>query len=162
MEVHFSSARTGSAAQDEWKTPRVIVDLAVRVLEGITLDPCADPERSIPAARHYTVEDDGLSAPWTGERVYMNPPYSQARHWVETFLTEEIESGIALLPARPGSRWWTHLTDERCPICLIRGRLTFEGAPNCAPFPSVLVYRGRHIGRFIEETRAVGDVWIRV
>lgn len=162
MAVHYSSARTGEASQDEWRTPPEIIEIVQTAMGGITLDPCADEDCTVPALTHYTAEIDGLLMPWRDESVYMNPPYSAARTWVTRFCVEDLAQGVALLPARPGSRWWQMITDHRLTIALVRGRLRFVGAANVAPFPSVLVYRGRRVGRFLDAVRDIADVWIRV
>ncbi len=56
----------------------------------------------IPAARFYTMEDDGLSSPWTG-RVWMNPPFSKPAPWAHRFL--DHGHGVALLPMS-NARWF--------------------------------------------------------
>lgn len=66
---------------------------------GITfdLDVCAPPGGIpwVPAARFYTMEDDGLAQPWEG-RVWMNPPYSSVTPWWDRFT--EHRNGVCLLP----------------------------------------------------------------
>lgn len=48
----------------------------------------------VPADRFYTIEDDGLAQPWEG-RIWMNPPYSKPRPWIEKFI--EHAHGIVLV-----------------------------------------------------------------
>src|SRR5688572_10793273 len=61
---------------------------------GFTLDACATPVNA-KCSRYYTVEDDGLTQSWAGERVWCNPPFSQIAAWVEK----------AWLEQRAGSDW---------------------------------------------------------
>ncbi len=50
------------------------------------------------AARHFTVEDDGLAQSWYG-RVWFNPPFGrEAVKWLRRMA--EHGNGIALIPAR--------------------------------------------------------------
>lgn len=49
----------------------------------------------VPARRYYTKDDDGLAQAWEGF-VFMNPPYSKPKLWVEKFIAHN--NGIALLP----------------------------------------------------------------
>ncbi len=160
MAVHFSSQNNG------WLTPRNIIEATLACLGEIDLDPCSNSRESpnVPARTHYTTEDDGLSLQWAG-RVYMNPPYGRGIEWWVNKLCGEYEVGevtsaIALLPARPGSVWWERLREY--PRCLIRGRLTFVGAPNTAPFPSAVFYLGEDKGAFVHAFFHLGDVWQRV
>lgn len=62
----------------EYYTPLAIVDAARVTLGGIDLDPASSPEanRTVRAAKFYTVADDGLAQPWAG-RVWMNHPFSK-------------------------------------------------------------------------------------
>lgn len=158
--VHHSSDR------NDWCTPKHIIDTVTDFLDEIDLDPCSNSKEhpNVPARQHYTVEDDGLTLPWWG-RVYMNPPYGDTIGlWVERMVTldrlRQIECGIALVPARPGSAWFKLLRD--CALCFIDGRLTFVGAESGAPFPSVLAYTGDEWERFRDAVAHLGDVYRRM
>lgn len=87
---------------DDWYTPRWIFDAA-----GITfdMDVCApvDPAmRTVPARRHLTILDDGLTTEWQGS-AWCNPPYSKATPWCDKWATHP--DGMLLLPAVPEVRW---------------------------------------------------------
>lgn len=51
--IHF--LRKGT---NEWGTPGGIIKTVQSVLSIIDLDPCSGLEKSIPARKHYTVEED--------------------------------------------------------------------------------------------------------
>lgn len=149
---------------DNWRTPKDFLDRVKEVLVEIDLDPCADPDHSVPAQFHFAEPYDGLIRPWYG-CVYMNPPYSQMLDWALK-LTHEIERGhvqeaIALVPARPGSRWWRTLSQNSL-LCLINGRLTFVDAPAAAPFPSAVFYFGANPEHFAYWFRSIGELWQQV
>ena len=71
------------------------------------LDVCAPPGGLpwVPARRHYSVGDDGLTAPWEG-LVWMNPPYSDPAPWVKRWLAHP--TGVAIVPFAK-SDWFTDL-----------------------------------------------------
>ena len=79
---------------DECYTPKWIFETI-----GLTFDlDVASPvnhETYVPALKKYTVHDNGLAQNWEGN-VWMNPPYSKPKPWVEKFI--EHGNGIALLP----------------------------------------------------------------
>ena len=81
-------------ANDECYTPKWIFD---RLGLTFDVDVCAPAGGIdyIPATTHYSMVDDGLSKEWVG-RVWMNPPYSKPKEWVEKFI--EHGNGVALLP----------------------------------------------------------------
>jgi phage N-6-adenine-methyltransferase len=58
--------------------------------------------------RHWTIDDNGLAQPWSGERVYCNPPYSDIAPWVDKAWSEtNAELIVLLLPAnRTEQTWW--------------------------------------------------------
>lgn len=153
-----------SSATPEWYTPHHIIDRVIRVFGCIDLDPCSnsnDPdEANVPALNYWTISDNGLAQPWHG-KVYMNPPYGdEIAGWVGRLIgakeTNEIDEGIALLPARTDTAWFQPLFTYTA--CWIRGRLKFSGAENSAPFPSVVVYLGPDIEGFREHFHALGAV----
>lgn len=100
---------------------------------GFTLDAAAsDHNAKLP--RYYTREVDGLAQPWTGERVWCNPPYSNIRPWVEKALLREAELAVLLLPAnRTEQAWWQDLIEPerlagRLRVEFLRGRMRFIAA----------------------------------
>lgn len=140
------SAKTGarlaalfSSANQEWCMPVAVVERVLEVLGAIDLDPCSNSHDNpvIPAAQHFTREDGGLAHEWHG-RVYMNPPYGlRIGAWIDKLLESyhqgSVTEAIALLPARPDTRWFDRLRGAT--ICFIKGRLTFRGAPAARPSP---------------------------
>lgn len=156
-DIHFSSTSA------EWYTPGHVVERVKRALGAIDLDPCADPEKGIPASDHYTKADDGLSKEWHG-RVYLNPPYGQEiGEWIRKLVAEygsgRTTAAVALVPARPDTGWYAALKDY--PRCYIRGRLRFGGAENAAPFPSAVFYLGDDPDAFSRAFGDLGEVYAR-
>ena len=148
---------------DDWWTPQDIIDRVLATFDGtIDLDPCSNlGTPNVPATVRYTVEDDGLSKPWVG-RVYMNPPYGDVLpNWIEkmvqAFIDGEIDSAVALVPARTDTRWFRTLRPYL--HCFIFGRLKFSGTGNSAPFPSMAVYLGPEDRKFIDAFSPIGDVF---
>lgn len=128
---------------DDWYTPKTLFDAL-----GVTfdIDVAAPPGGVswIPATRYYTEQDDGLDAPWDGS-IWMNPPYSKPKPWVERMAREHTE-GIALVPADCSTSWWQTGAKWSELVCLIRGRMVFVQPGNqnvtSAPFPSCLFVNG--------------------
>lgn len=159
LAVHYSSETP------EHYTPATILDAVVRCLDGIDLDPCSNSHDTpnVPAAKHYTREDDGLRQLWRG-RVFMNPPYGrEIDDWVAK-LVDEFENGgvteaIALVPARTDTQWWQRLRDYH--VCFVTGRLKFIGNVDPAPFPSAVFYLGGNTDMFVNVFEDFGDIWHR-
>lgn len=157
-----------SSARSEWNTPPEIIQLTLRLFDGvIDLDPCSDAEgdnANVPARIHYTERTNGLDRLWTG-RVYMNPPYGRViTAWVRRFcdsywMPDAMTEGIALVPARTDTVWFRIL--RNFPVCFIKGRLKFSGMNNSAPFPSAIFYAGLRIAEFTNIFSEIGDVYVR-
>lgn len=159
MAVHFSSETP------EHYTPQVIIEAAVDCMGAIDLDPCSNSKESpnVPAAAHYTREDNGLAQPWH-RRVYMNPPYGrEIDEWIAKLVSEyeagNVTEAIALVPSRTDTQWWQRLRNYH--VCLVTGRLKFIGNNDPAPFPSAVFYLGQNIGRFVYAFEELGDIWHR-
>lgn len=99
-----------------------------------TIDVAAS-DQNAKLERYYTIEDDGLAQSWTGERVWVNPPYSDIRPWVEKAWQEWLRARLVvmLVPAnRTEQAWWQDLVepyrnDRWRPfhVEFLRGRLRF-------------------------------------
>lgn len=128
-----------------WATPPEVFD-PLHERFKFTLDPCATPETA-KCDRYYTESDDGLSKPWAGERVFMNPPYGREIYsWTRKAKIESSEHGtlvVGLLPASTDLSWWHEdVLGHAEVIQWYRGRIRFlTGGPYRASgfFASVAV-----------------------
>ena len=78
---------------------------------AFTLDVAASTENYL-CDRYFTLEDDGLTQSWEGERVWCNPPYSDIPRWVEKAHESLAQAVVMLLPAnRTEQRWWQVLVE---------------------------------------------------
>lgn len=133
-EVHFSSDRM------DWETPPEVFD-ELDAEFCFDLDVCARPDNT-KCAYFLSPEDNGLLMPWNGATCWMNPPYGRAiKDWVAKAHREAGLGAtvVALLPARTDTAWFHDHIYGRAEIRFIRGRVTFVGAQNGAPFPSMIV-----------------------
>lgn len=92
------------SSNDNWLTPIALI----KTLGPFNLDPCCPVHMPWKTANHmYTPKEDGLAQKWKG-RVWLNPPYSKAKPWIEKFV--EHRNGIALVSAKStDSKWCQHL-----------------------------------------------------
>lgn len=143
QKTGMGSHQSTNIETDVWLTPpEVLADLG-----PFDLDPCASLNRPWDtAAKHYTIEDDGLTQPWDGF-VWMNPPYGQRTGvWLERLARHG--HGIALIFARTETRmFFDHIWPKASALRFLAGRLTFHypdgtKAPNNGGAPSVLVGYG--------------------
>ena len=59
---------------------------------AIDLDPASNSREipNVPAAKHYTDQDNGLLQPWVG-RVFLNPPFGpEAGRWFSKLFLERF------------------------------------------------------------------------
>lgn len=126
-----------------WGTPPEVFD-PLHAEFDFTLDPCATPE-SAKLPRFYTEAEDGLSKPWAGERVFMNPPYGREVYAWTRKAREEAQRGalvVGLLPASTDLKWWHEDIVGHAEVRYLRGRVRYiTGGPYRASgfFASVIV-----------------------
>jgi hypothetical protein len=122
-------------SSDDYQTDQWIMDLI-----GWAYDPCPFN----PHATHFEV--DGLTTDWVHEsfemngRVFVNPPYSNPKPWVEKAIYEHQVGGcvvIMLLKHDSSTQWFKLLHEAGAHFVMIQGRLKHQ-TNKCAPFPSVL------------------------
>jgi hypothetical protein len=125
-----------------------------------TLDPCATQE-SAKVPRFFHKGQNGLAQSWEGERVFLNPPYSQLDAWTAKAVDEVIFNGCALVvglyPANRSEQdfWQVHVEPWRDGKALhprfsletrfVDGRIAFD-RPGRAYAPGAV--RPRSTGKF--------------
>lgn len=131
--VHFMSNR------DTWATPQDLFDQLDEEFH-FTLDPCCQ-HHTAKCNKHYTPDEDGLVQDWSGDCVFMNPPYGrEIGRWMEKAYRECLRGAtvVCLVPSRTDTAWW-HNFAMRGTIRFLRGRVRFDGHKQGAPFPSAVV-----------------------
>jgi hypothetical protein len=110
----------------EWYTPRIIFD-ALKL--EFDLDPCspgADVVPWIPAKKHLTVFEDGLSTDWEG-LAFVNPPYGMdTPAWMRKLAKHG--HGVGLVFSRTDTGWFHESAVFADCICFIKGRICFVPA----------------------------------
>jgi phage N-6-adenine-methyltransferase len=130
-----------SSKSNEWTTPQWLFDELNKEFE-FTLDPCSTHENH-KCNKYYTNEDDGLKQDWSGEVVFVNPPYgNQLRIWVKKCHEESQKPNtivVMLIPSRTDTSYFHDYIYNKAEIRFLRGRLKFGDSKNSAPFPSMIV-----------------------
>lgn len=147
MSAFFAPDGPGmTSKRTDWNTPQAIADLVEKFFEGpVDVDPCSNPNSLIKAKNSFSVETntDGLAPTnnW-GYTFFLNPPFGrQITPWIDRALAHAYTGakGIVLVPARVDTKWCQKLLREARAVCFLSGRLTFLGAENPAPFPTMIV-----------------------
>lgn len=160
----FAYENLYQSGSNEWYTPAHIVQLSVKMLGGIDLDPCSNSKENpnVPAARHFVQADDGLSQNWSG-KVFLNPPFGrEIKEWVLKLHRHaqagEVSEGLALLPSRTDTEWFAVL--KTYPRCFLKGRICYNDFETAAPFPSVMFYMGKRLPEFQKHFGELGDIFV--
>jgi len=146
--------------RNEWLSPP---DLIAK-LGAFDLDPCAPIRRPWPtAARHFTIEDNGLARAWEG-RVWLNPPYGKL---IVPFMERLAAHGVgtALIFARTDSKWFHELVFSQADaLCFMRGRPNFylpngSRSTSTGGAPSVLAAYGPYDVDRLYQSGILGWYW---
>ena len=120
MKKGFAIDRTvPGVTTDTWLTPLSII----QSLGEFDMDPCAFPGHLTAKTLLTQPTHDGLQEPWAG-RVWLNPPYSDVRPWLEK-LSSHPDGGVALLFARTDVAWFHDVATKADSIFFPRGRIKF-------------------------------------
>lgn len=129
---------------NEWETPQYIFDELNREF-NFTLDPCAT-NKNHKCKKYFTIKEDGLNQSWTGEIVFMNPPFGrEIKKWIQKAYLESLNKSlvVCLIPAKTDTQYWHDFVMKGDEIRFIKGRLKFGQSKVNAPFPSAIVVFGK-------------------
>ena len=140
LQVMFSSK------SNDWATPQEFYDKLNWRFGPFELDPCASVHNT-KCVNFYTYAEDGLSKNWSGQKVFVNPPYGrEIAQWVKKSYEEGQNRDtkvVMLVPARTDTKYWQDYIMKAQEVYFVRGRLKFGESTNSAPFPSaVVVFEG--------------------
>lgn len=106
---------------DEYYTPKFIFE-ALKLQFDLDAAAPKDGVGWIPAKKHYCEEDDSLTKDWSG-LVWLNPPYSNPRPFIEKFMLHA--NGIALVQISK-ALWFEKVWNDAHALCLPKIHLKFE------------------------------------
>ena len=81
----MTQQQQSKSKKDDWQTPDRVLEPLWQTT-GIDMDPCAGEVTEI-GDINVTEDADGLSIPWEGT-VYVNPPYSDKKTWIQKCIEE--------------------------------------------------------------------------
>lgn len=133
-DVHFSSDKM------DYGTPQWFFDFWNERFY-FDVDVCADANNH-KMPNYYDLKKDALSISWKKQKCWMNPPYGRdIANWMKKAYEEAKEGALVccLVPSRTDTDWWHNYVMKGGHIFFVKGRITFDGAPTGAPFPSAVV-----------------------
>jgi phage N-6-adenine-methyltransferase len=164
--VSGGGAHLEQGGSDEWYTPAPYIEAARQALGAIDLDPASNlvAQAVVGAGTYYTKDDDGLAQPWAG-RVWINPPYSNPRPWVERLVDQyeagAVEAGLILVNNATDTAWFQRLL-ARYPACFFGKRISFwradRGVLKGNRQGQALFYLGPDPIRFAEAFADMGQI----
>lgn len=147
--VYWSGER--KAERDSRFSPPEFLQAIYSAFGPVDLDPCAHRLSPVVAQQRFFEDqgDDGLSDPWSGRLVYVNPPYSGVVDWLQRAHDEwaggNVETVICLLPVRIDSPLFQDTVKPKADVYFLRGRLKFGregGKPQPTPHSLMVVIFG--------------------
>jgi site-specific DNA-methyltransferase (adenine-specific) len=112
---------------DEWETPKYFYELLNEKFK-FTLDPCTDKDNWLGVKKFFTENQDGLKQNWKGEKVFVNPPFSNINSWVNKCYNEGIKENtivVMIIPSRTDTRYWHNYVMKANEIWFCKGRVNF-------------------------------------
>ena len=124
----------GGYGNEEWYTPREVIEAAREAMGGIDFDPASNPAANeiVQAAEYRTKDQDGLQGDWHG-RVWMNPPWSAkvvgqfVAKLIEQHQAGKVEQACVLTSSITDTERWQSLVGASSVVWLPKGDLKYYG-----------------------------------
>lgn len=147
---------------NEWATPQEFFDRLNDEFH-FTLDPCATRQNA-KCKDYCTISSDGLKRNWSGQTVFMNPPYGgHTGEWIKK-ACDTVENTkndwnhtivvCLIVSSTDRSYWHEYIFPYASQIRFIRGRLHFNNSKSSAPFASaVVIFGGEYKEKIVYDKR---------
>ena len=153
-----------NSGNNEWYTPKEIIETARDMMGGIDIDPASSEvaNKVVKAECFYTVENDGLSKKWFGN-VWLNPPYASdligkfADKLVSEF--ENYSQAVVLVNNATETEWFNKIIGIGSAVCFPRGRVKFykpDGSTGAPLQGQAIIYIGNCPDKFIRCFNEIG------
>lgn len=166
------SLKTTSALKesDNRFTPPDLIHAIEESFGRISLDPCWHPKSFVKPLRHFDIRwgEDGMVRDWAGAVVFVNPPWSDAKKWLERCHDQwsKGQAGvvICLVPAKTDTEFFHTILATDADVYFLKGRTRFhkkEGRAEGSAQSTMIVFFGataEQIGRFA--ARIAGSWWL--
>ena len=137
--------------RDSRFTPPDFMDCINAAFGAIDLDPCANLLSPVVARRRILLSEggDGLVDQWSGDVVFVNPPFSALLKWLrrahDQWRAGNVKTVVCLVPVRTDSAWFQETLVSDAEIYLLKGRIRFlnaEGKGQHTPFSLMILTLG--------------------
>jgi hypothetical protein len=112
-------------------TPPEFIDAVEKSFGKIDFDPCWHEQSFVRPVDHFDVRrgDDGLRDDWSGDVVFVNPPWSAQDKWIkrayEQWKMGKVTTVICLVPAATSANVFHDLLPGEADIYFLKGRPRF-------------------------------------
>lgn len=132
-------------------TPPSFVRAIEQSFGKIEFDPCWHPDCSIRPHAYLDVRrgDDGLRDKWSGALVFVNPPWSNQKKWIERahrqWSNGNVKTVICLVPARTDTKFFHRILSQDADVYFVEGRPHFfkeDGSSQATSVSTMVVMFG--------------------
>lgn len=167
MAIRARNAKTPVNAivlkdSDNRFTSPAFVRAVERSFGRIDFDPCWHPASAVRPRAYLDVRrgDDGLRDDWSGDVVFVNPPWSNQKRWLERahdqWSKRKVQTVICLVPAKTDTKLFHHVLSKDADVYFVEGRPHFfrEDGTSEATMVSAMVVM---FGAMCEQKRRFAD-----
>jgi hypothetical protein len=112
-------------------TPPFFIQAVEHSFGRIAFDPCWHPASAVRPLAYLDVRrgDDGLRDAWRGRLVFVNPPWSKQKLWVERahhqWSKGNVKTVVCLVPAKTDTKLFHRVLSQDADVYFIEGRPHF-------------------------------------
>ena len=127
-----SKARSALKESDNRFTARTLVKAVEYSFGKISFDPCWHPASAVKPKAYFDVREghDGLLDEWSGGVVFVNPPWSNQKKWIERaydqWLKGNVGTVICLVPSKTDTDLFHDILAKDADIFFLRRRPRFS------------------------------------